>query len=455
MPSFVSLLWPALFLIAGLSYGRCRAQDGTRIAFDSHRDSNVSNEIYVMNADGSDQRRMTHSSAQGVYNSLPLWSPRGDLIAVEQIVNGEQVDLWTIRPDGSGERRLTSDGGAKRSVSWSPDGTRLLYTDTEDASTRIYTVGLDGSPPAALSPAGATDFSPAWSPDGTRIAFAAPALTVMNADGSNRHRVTDLGAASPAWSPDGGRIAFTGTRLFPQYASPRFGTPSRQDVFVVDANGGNLKRLTGPFTDEELFGPDAAQPMWWPDGSRLFYVSQRYPAPPGLFGTNADGTCEGRFAAGGPDLHDPAWQPGGGSLPPITRCAELRLTASVAKSTVALNEPAVWTFRIDNDGNLPATRVRLEVGIGTSYGTVLEGARPAAPGMARASCASSMHLPGAGPRHGDREGRGRRDLGPRRRARLDRLRRAAGHRDRRRGRRHQALRGGGPAAPPLSLGTCP
>jgi Tol biopolymer transport system component len=354
--------------------------DGTRIAFDSHRDSNVSNEIYVMNADGSDQRRLTHSSAQGVYNSLPLWSPRGDLIAFEQIVNGEHVDLWVIRPDGSGERRLTSDGGAKQSVSWSPEGTRLLYTDTEEASTRISTVGLDGSPPAALSPAGATDVSPAWSPDGTQIAFAAPALTVMNADGSNRHRVTDLGAGSPAWSPDGSRIAFTGIRLFPQYASPRFGTPSRQDVFVVDADGGNLMRLTGPFIDDELYGPDGAQPTWWPDGSRLFYVSQRYPAPPGLFVTNADGTCEGRFAAGGPDLHDPAWQPGGGVLPPITRCAELRLTASVAKSTVALNEPAVWTFRIDNDGNLPATRVRLEVEIGTSTGTVLEGRSPGCTG---------------------------------------------------------------------------
>src|SRR5436305_907031 len=55
--------------------------DGTQIAFDSHRDSNVSTEIYVTDADGSDQVRLTHDSGDGkIFNSQPHWSPRGDLI---------------------------------------------------------------------------------------------------------------------------------------------------------------------------------------------------------------------------------------------------------------------------------------------------------------------------------------------------------------------------------------
>src|SRR6478672_8151903 len=83
--------------------------DGTRIAFDSHRDSNVSAEIYVMNADGTDQRRLTHDSGQnGIFNSQPLWSPRGDLICFQKSINGQSVDLWAVRPDGSDMRQLTA-----------------------------------------------------------------------------------------------------------------------------------------------------------------------------------------------------------------------------------------------------------------------------------------------------------------------------------------------------------
>ena len=354
--------------------------DGTRIAFDSHRDSNVSAAIYVMNADGSDQRRPTHDSGQnGISDSLPLWSPRGDLIAFQKGVSGQAADLWVVRPDGGDLQQLTSDGGQKRSVSWSPDGTRLLYTRSDSTGSRVYTVGLEGAPPVPLTPVEPIEPYPVWSPDGSRIAYGAPALTVMDEDGSDKRVVTEIGSTFPVWSSDGLQIAFTGFRSFPQYGS-RFGIPGRQDVFVVDANGANLRRLTGPFEDNSLDGAGGSQPIWWPDGSRLFYDSERNPGPSGLFVMNADGTCEQRFAPDAPDLHDPAWQPGGGPLPPVTKCAELRLTATVAKSTVATGEPAVWTFRVDNDGNLAATRVRLGVGIGTSEGTVLEGRSPGCAG---------------------------------------------------------------------------
>jgi Tol biopolymer transport system component len=354
--------------------------DGSRIAFDSHRDSNVSTEIYVMNVDGSDQQRLTHDSGQnGIFNSLPSWSPRGDLIAFQKSVNGQSIDLFVVRPDGSDPRQLTADGGQKRSVAWSPDGRQLLYTRSDVSGSRVYTVGLDGNAPVALTPVGPNDPMPAWSPDGTQIAYSAPALTVMDAEGSDKRVVTQIGATTPAWSPDGSRIAFTGFRSFPRYGS-RFGIPGREDVFVVEASGGNLRRLTGPFDDDALDGAGGTQPAWWPDGSRLFYVSQRYPSPPTQFEMNADGTCEQRFGPETPDLHEPVWQPSGGPLPPITRCAELRLTASVEKSRVALSEPAVWTFRIDNDGNLPAMRVTLEIGIGTSYGTALAGRTPGCTG---------------------------------------------------------------------------
>src|SRR5436190_5128200 len=346
--------------------------DGRRIAFDSHRDSNVSTEIYVMNADGTEQRRLTHDSGQGgIFNTQPLWSPSGGWIAFQKSVS-QTVDLWVARPDGSDLRQLTSDGGVKQDASWSPDGTLLLYTRSDASGSRIFTVRLDAAPPIALTPVTANDPQPVWSPDGTQIAFSAPALTVINADGSNARPITEIGAWNPAWSRDGTRIAFTGLRQFPQYSSPRFGTPGRQDVFVVDADGRDLRRLTGPFADDELDGPWGQQPTWWPDDSRLFYVSQRYPGPETTFVMNADGTCEARFGPdGSQDLQRPVWQPDGGALPPIARCAELRLSADIAKTTFALDEAAVWTFTVDNDGNVPATHVRIDVAIGTSDGTIL------------------------------------------------------------------------------------
>jgi Tol biopolymer transport system component len=334
--------------------------DGTRVAFDSHRDSNLSTEIYVMNADGSAQRRLTHDSGDGkIFDTLPLWSPGGDLIEFEQTTNGQSYDLWVTRPDGSGTRRLTSDGGLKQDVSWSPDGSRLLYSRYGSGSTRIYTVGLDGAAPVALSPAGALDANPVWSPDGSQVAFAAPALTMMRADGADRHLVTSLGAASPAWSPDGRQIAFIGVRAFPQFGS-RFGIPTRRDVFVVDADGGRLHRLTGPFGDDRFDGPDAVAPTWWPDGSRLFFV-RLATGPETTWVMNADGSCQGAFGPVAPDLRRPVWQPVAGPLPPIARCAEVRVTVDSGKTPVGLGETATWTLVVDNGGNQSATNVHVDV----------------------------------------------------------------------------------------------
>src|SRR5581483_5153472 len=75
--------------------------DGSRIVFTSHRDSNVSTEIYVMNADGSDQQRLTHDGPEGVQNVggsvfdfAPAWSPDGSEIAYVKSVGAAGDDVW-------------------------------------------------------------------------------------------------------------------------------------------------------------------------------------------------------------------------------------------------------------------------------------------------------------------------------------------------------------------------
>src|SRR5437879_2987739 len=170
----------------------------------------------------------------------------GPRIAFNAGLTTSHPDVVTIAPDGTDLQNLTPGDQffytSDLDPSWSPDGTRLLYTRNEMPGSRVYTIGLDGSAPRPLTPSGGFDFGPAWSPDGTKIAFSAPALVVMNADGSDRRQLTQIGTESPSWSPDGTSIAFGGFRTYPQYVS-RFGVPSREDVFVIRADGLGLRRL--------------------------------------------------------------------------------------------------------------------------------------------------------------------------------------------------------------------
>jgi Tol biopolymer transport system component len=338
--------------------------DGSRITFSSHRDSNVSNEIYVMDADGSNQTRLTHdgpdgvqTSGGGVFDISPRWAPFGGTIAYLKVAGGGR-DVWTMGPDGTGQHALTTDGGTKSALAWSPDGSRLLY----QSQAGIWVVGAPAGAPVKV----ADGVGPVWSPDGSRIAYGtSEALWTVGADGKNVRRVASLPAYTPAWSPDGSWIAFVGVRFFPERVD-RFGIPARPDVFVVHPDGSGLRRLTGAKPEGYTpFGlPTATLPTWWPDGSRIFFVSQRQPGPPSAFVMNADGTCEGAFVTTGTQLADPQWRPGSApGLGPL-HCVDLRVTPALAGGVVnptALGQDAGFAFAVDNDGNETATGVRVEV----------------------------------------------------------------------------------------------
>jgi TolB protein len=338
--------------------------DGSRIAFTSQRDSNVGTEVYVMDADGSNPKRLTHvgpdgvqSSGGGVFAFDPEWSPLGDTIAYLKSVGG-QWDIWLMKPDGSEQRALTADGGTKTLMSWSPDGTRIAY-QRQDA---MFVVAASGGQPVQL-PKG---YGPAWSPDGSRIAFGdGSGLWTVRPDGTGAERLTPLPAGNPTWSADGSSIAFLGIRYFPELAN-RFGIPSRQDVYVVHPDGSGQRRLTGPADDGfDYLTPSVSMPAWWPDGSRLFFTAARIQwEQPTTYMMNADGTCEGHFAATATQLLRPRWRPGSQpGLGPI-RCADLRIRVALAGGAVApagLGQDAQYRLDIDNDGNEAATGVRLEL----------------------------------------------------------------------------------------------
>ena len=223
--------------------------DGRRITFISSRDDPDPNDddrivdIYVMNADGSGQTRLTNSSA---WHSLPRWSPDGHRIAF-QSHRDENWEIYVMNADGSGLTRLTDNSAVDGRPSWSPDAQRIAFYSTVDENAEIYVVNADGSDQKNITNNAANDWSPTWSPDGGRIAFHShrdgnSEIYVMNADGSGQTRLTDNPARDirPSWSPDGRHIAFSSDRDDPD--------PDDIDrimsIYVMNVDGSDETRLT-------------------------------------------------------------------------------------------------------------------------------------------------------------------------------------------------------------------
>ena len=153
--------------------------------------------LAIMNADGSAQHRLPNTDG-GEY---PSWSPDSQRIAFNSNFSGDHV-MYIVDADGSRVVDLSKVGEGWQ-VDWSPDGRSILFAshrDYTDHSTDIYLMRPDGSGVKRLTHARA--YTPAWSPDGSHIAFSAPGLFVMRPDGSGIQslRVDALGETTlPDW----------------------------------------------------------------------------------------------------------------------------------------------------------------------------------------------------------------------------------------------------------------
>ncbi len=224
-----------LALLLALTAIACAEQD-PKIAFISDRDGNE--DIYVMNADGSDVTRLTHTDGHIV--CCPRWSPDGQRIAFTSNQGGNQ-DIYLVNADGSDLTQLTHSDRDDSNPAWSPDSQRIAFmsgrprdlilpgalammnADGSDIARLldkfdIYVVNADGSDLTQLTDDAGTDFAPGWSPDGQRIVFTSnrdgnEEIYLMNADGSGLTQLThsaeiDSPYSFPVFSPDGQRILF-------------------------------------------------------------------------------------------------------------------------------------------------------------------------------------------------------------------------------------------------------
>ena len=331
--------------------------DGTQIAFNSNReDENF--DVYVMNADGSGVRRLTNWKSEEEIRP-GCWTPDGtrilftsnkegggdiymtsvELYPTKLVLNnaddlhfasyspdGKQMMYVVQAEDGSGDlyvrhvetkkdRAILHSESAELFPKFSPDGASIVLQHRVGGNAEICIVSVESGEVRNLSNNPARDVQPAWSPDGSRIAFASNRegnydvfpLYLMNADGTNQHRIHSAYAISgyPSWSPDGKEIVFANDKeenrtgnfeLFliePETINaekrltfharydiaPAFSPDGRRiaftssadgnwEIYVINADGTGLVRITRNPASE-------ANPVWSPDGTKLVFSSNR------------------------------------------------------------------------------------------------------------------------------------------------------------------------------------
>ena len=251
--------------------------DGTRTAFISSGETpgliQVRDEVhlYSMAVDGTGVRRIATGP---LVHHPPQWSPDGSRIAYAKFeVDRPLADpaIYVVGADGGRAQRLTD---AVSGPSWSPDGTRIAYAKADGDDVALYTIGADGSDARRLAaidgwqhqlryegfdPARAWIRKVSWSPDGSRILFLARwgdvfAIHIVGADGSGQALITVKNPLlhsieDAAWSPDGTRIAIVG-----DFRSAKFAAAGQIALLTIDADGLLRRVLVGRQRDGSLVG---------------------------------------------------------------------------------------------------------------------------------------------------------------------------------------------------------
>jgi Tol biopolymer transport system component len=254
--------------------------NGLKIAFVSTMDNNY--EIYTVDWNGENLVRLTNNPS---VDDNPVWSPDGSKILFNR--GGESKELYVMDADGTNQLQLTyeSNRDGQATAVWSPDGAKILFSKNR---TGLFIVNADGTNEIEIYGNTITHGFD-WSPKGDQIAFSNDGIYTMNIDGSNLKNVSNEGWDYwPIYSPDGSKLLFqetnlyvidlnntgitlldknVGWRLDAQNWSPlgdkivfyKMNIDKTWSVYTVNSDGSDLKKLTA--------GNNDLTPRWRPLGN--------------------------------------------------------------------------------------------------------------------------------------------------------------------------------------------
>lgn len=286
--------------------------DSRQLIFQSKRDGRACDQIYRMNIDGSNVKQVSNGDGRTtcsyffkggkrvLYASThegskdcppgPDMSKYGYVWAVYP-----DFDIYTATPDGKDIKNLTKSPGYDAEATISPNGKKIVFTSERDGDLELYSMDINGKNIKRLTNEPGYDGGAFFSPDGKMIVYrgshpADPAMVardrdylrqhvvvpivfelwVMNADGTNKRKLTSLGSGSfaPFFTPDGKRIIF---------CTNYFATDQRKrnfDLVLINLDGTGLERVTYNDTFDGF-------PMFSPDGKKLVFASNRNDAKDG------------------------------------------------------------------------------------------------------------------------------------------------------------------------------
>ncbi|MEA1895262.1 MAG: hypothetical protein U9N36_08705 [Euryarchaeota archaeon] len=269
--------------------------DGSKLLVrytDSPSQSEQIDDLYVMNADGTELNKIASSKpikSEGACIAFPMWSPTGDKIAFH-LSQSRGGLLVVVNPDGTGlnaigtglsdmESILSSVpdfGWWQRWLKWSPDGVKMAFEwEEKGKGTYIYVADADGSNPVKLYP-DAPNRHPVWSCDSKKIAFETEkSLMSANADGTGlTYLLNTTDGAIRSWSPDDSKLVYLAS-------TKEVDGEEQYGIFVVNADG--TKRV------EIMTGAYFENTRWSPDGRKILFALEVGEEGQELYTVDADG----------------------------------------------------------------------------------------------------------------------------------------------------------------------